>query len=289
MIRRPPRSTLFPYTTLFRSQYLRERLPTACRRRVQASERSLPGRAVLRHDSAAVHRPVLLGRSPVPPSQRVLRRRLPAASPQRHLLRFTRPAVYRAVLRTRHAMSVERDLPRRVPAAHRDVLRYHRAAMHQRSVFTRSALLAAERVLYASLSSTLDDEHHAARSDVSDRRRVRRREWLHAGSLRQGHMRPRVPLRHSRGRIHVLSGPRRALPATAHDDDDSRSSDVVLYVWRPRLWWTQAASGCAPVLGWRGRRRVLLPRRRDLRSRRRLQPAARVCEQGPDARRNGPD
>src|SRR3712207_8824135 len=29
MIRRPPRSTLFPYTTLFRSQSNRERLPTA--------------------------------------------------------------------------------------------------------------------------------------------------------------------------------------------------------------------------------------------------------------------
>src|SRR5256885_8347997 len=28
MIRRPPRSTLFPYTTLFRSQIIAERLPT---------------------------------------------------------------------------------------------------------------------------------------------------------------------------------------------------------------------------------------------------------------------
>ncbi len=263
-----------------RRQYLRERLPTACRRSVQASERSLPGRAVLRHAPAAVHRPALLGRAPVPPAQRVLRPRLSAASPNRHVLRSTRRAVYRAVLLTRHALSIERYLPRRVPASLRHVLRYHHAAMYQRSVFTRSALLAAERVLHASLSSALDDEHHAAGSDVSDRCRVRRRECLHAGSLRQEHVRPRVPLRHFRGRAHVLSGPRRALPATAHDlDDDSWSSDLVLHVRRPRVSRAFAAHRCAPVLGWRGRRRVLLPRGRDLRSRRRLQPAAGMCDQ----------
>src|SRR2546428_7577747 len=34
MIRRPPRSTLFPYTTLFRSRALRDALPTAGRARV---------------------------------------------------------------------------------------------------------------------------------------------------------------------------------------------------------------------------------------------------------------
>src|SRR2546429_4063227 len=30
MIRRPPRSTLFPYTTLFRSHYIRGRAPELC-------------------------------------------------------------------------------------------------------------------------------------------------------------------------------------------------------------------------------------------------------------------
>src|SRR5256885_12218572 len=40
MIRRPPRSTLFPYTTLFRSPAHRDRYPTASRTRAAARRRS---------------------------------------------------------------------------------------------------------------------------------------------------------------------------------------------------------------------------------------------------------
>src|SRR2546422_2651303 len=45
MIRRPPRSTLFPYTTLFRSQLARER-----RRATGAQRAGLPGRHDVRRD-----------------------------------------------------------------------------------------------------------------------------------------------------------------------------------------------------------------------------------------------
>src|SRR5690242_21079208 len=44
MIRRPPRSTLFPYTTLFRSRDLLERARLARQLRVQVGERLLRGR-----------------------------------------------------------------------------------------------------------------------------------------------------------------------------------------------------------------------------------------------------
>src|SRR2546430_17082990 len=44
MIRRPPRSTLFPYTTLFRSSRRRSR-PSAARSRKRWSVRSLPARS----------------------------------------------------------------------------------------------------------------------------------------------------------------------------------------------------------------------------------------------------
>src|SRR3712207_7461935 len=44
MIRRPPRSTLFPYTTLFRSQLERHRL---------AARRVRPGRALRRGDAVS--------------------------------------------------------------------------------------------------------------------------------------------------------------------------------------------------------------------------------------------
>src|SRR2546427_9760647 len=44
MIRRPPRSTLFPYTTLFRSRQVRERRLTERRQRVERPQRA-PGRA----------------------------------------------------------------------------------------------------------------------------------------------------------------------------------------------------------------------------------------------------
>src|SRR2546430_14701865 len=44
MIRRPPRSTLFPYTTLFRSDVPRRRLPAAerCMALLGAGERTVP-------------------------------------------------------------------------------------------------------------------------------------------------------------------------------------------------------------------------------------------------------
>src|SRR3712207_7870915 len=40
MIRRPPRSTLFPYTTLFRSSFPRPARPSSGRRRVPDPERT---------------------------------------------------------------------------------------------------------------------------------------------------------------------------------------------------------------------------------------------------------
>src|SRR3712207_8187489 len=43
MIRRPPRSTLFPYTTLFRSQFLAQKLP------VSRLQRDLTDSTVLRN------------------------------------------------------------------------------------------------------------------------------------------------------------------------------------------------------------------------------------------------
>src|SRR2546422_9927603 len=42
MIRRPPRSTLFPYTTLFRSQPGCERIAAACARRTRFAAGPLP-------------------------------------------------------------------------------------------------------------------------------------------------------------------------------------------------------------------------------------------------------
>src|SRR2546425_9042874 len=44
MIRRPPRSTLFPYTTLFRSIGDRAASRRLARRRLPAGSRALPGR-----------------------------------------------------------------------------------------------------------------------------------------------------------------------------------------------------------------------------------------------------
>src|SRR2546421_4081313 len=43
MIRRPPRSTLFPYTTLFRSSKAGFDLPTCAECRIQASDSSIGG------------------------------------------------------------------------------------------------------------------------------------------------------------------------------------------------------------------------------------------------------
>jgi len=61
MIRRPPRSTLFPYTTLFRSDRPRPRLPAPDRRhRADRRHARRLGRADVRHDLArlpATHRP----------------------------------------------------------------------------------------------------------------------------------------------------------------------------------------------------------------------------------------
>src|SRR5437016_14598642 len=48
MIRRPPRSTLFPYTTLFRSHHVVDRLPALGQHLAQVARgagRALPGRA----------------------------------------------------------------------------------------------------------------------------------------------------------------------------------------------------------------------------------------------------
>src|SRR5256884_3697961 len=50
MIRRPPRSTLFPYTTLFRSQFLAESL--GHRQRIGARGAHDEGSPILRHPSA---------------------------------------------------------------------------------------------------------------------------------------------------------------------------------------------------------------------------------------------
>src|SRR3712207_7439439 len=55
MIRRPPRSTLFPYTTLFRSRHRPPRRGVVRRRR--AAGRALGARAGARHGRPTGHRP----------------------------------------------------------------------------------------------------------------------------------------------------------------------------------------------------------------------------------------
>src|SRR3712207_6883441 len=52
MIRRPPRSTLFPYTTLFRS---RGRVQTTLPHWQAARRRGIPDRERLRHDAVGPH------------------------------------------------------------------------------------------------------------------------------------------------------------------------------------------------------------------------------------------
>src|SRR3712207_8350770 len=62
MIRRPPRSTLFPYTTLFRSRGPRQR-----RRRTQRSQRQLDGHCQRRADGE--HRPEQLSEEETMPDE----------------------------------------------------------------------------------------------------------------------------------------------------------------------------------------------------------------------------
>src|SRR2546427_2394366 len=62
MIRRPPRSTLFPYTTLFRSPDDEKRLRPGRHRVGQRGVRGLVGQ-VLRAGEESQERPALLGRS----------------------------------------------------------------------------------------------------------------------------------------------------------------------------------------------------------------------------------
>src|SRR5260221_6131533 len=55
MIRRPPRSTLFPYTTLFRSRALGDAGPTVRRELVEVEGRETPPRRVPVEDADADH------------------------------------------------------------------------------------------------------------------------------------------------------------------------------------------------------------------------------------------
>src|SRR2546422_2715240 len=57
MIRRPPRSTLFPYTTLFRSNAERREEPDAGRAPEESGEQVFPHR-ILRHRGEHRHDPV---------------------------------------------------------------------------------------------------------------------------------------------------------------------------------------------------------------------------------------
>src|SRR3712207_8567222 len=74
MIRRPPRSTLFPYTTLFRSRAGgrpggRERRPVRATRRAGARGQVLPGglgRGLLSRGPSVGRRACRGGRTPVP-------------------------------------------------------------------------------------------------------------------------------------------------------------------------------------------------------------------------------
>src|SRR5256885_14366512 len=76
MIRRPPRSTLFPYTTLFRSQAPARRDPDLLGRGTRCHRRLQPGRQQLRpqtgglrgiHQGGAAARPVLAADEPSAP------------------------------------------------------------------------------------------------------------------------------------------------------------------------------------------------------------------------------
>src|SRR2546430_17074325 len=74
MIRRPPRSTLFPYTTLFRSRDLLKGLPTGrCephgRGRYPALQRRFPEELRNRLEDAAVRSPPALEWRPLPRGQ----------------------------------------------------------------------------------------------------------------------------------------------------------------------------------------------------------------------------
>src|SRR2546422_4002993 len=63
MIRRPPRSTLFPYTTLFRSIEVRRLEGPAHRRRAATAVVTAEARNVVRDDDALA-RPVVAGARP---------------------------------------------------------------------------------------------------------------------------------------------------------------------------------------------------------------------------------
>src|SRR3712207_7455208 len=59
MIRRPPRSTLFPYTTLFRSSFRRKHggAPTCSSAAAADRERARPNRGRLAHRGGSCHGP----------------------------------------------------------------------------------------------------------------------------------------------------------------------------------------------------------------------------------------
>src|SRR6202043_4243570 len=83
MIRRPPRSTLFPYTTLFRSWYRRRRRPLAAERYAPAgsdNSRSEEHTSELQSRPHLVCRLLLEKKKPPQRSQAAPRRPAPAAS-----------------------------------------------------------------------------------------------------------------------------------------------------------------------------------------------------------------
>src|SRR2546430_17565027 len=75
MIRRPPRSTLFPYTTLFRSTYRARHGADGCRLRQGAPEdaarRGVAGRLDDRPRRQAAHRPQARGGGPATADRRL--------------------------------------------------------------------------------------------------------------------------------------------------------------------------------------------------------------------------
>jgi hypothetical protein len=67
------------------------------------------------------------------------------------------------------------------------------------------------RHLHRPVPAPDDDHHDLARPALHERRTVQRRQWVHGGPLREGHVRARVRVRRRDGRRELLPGARRSV------------------------------------------------------------------------------